>query len=528
MSNKNNVPAPAEEKSRGISAFEPQTLILGVLLAFLTAGICMQIIGKVGTTPNTSIIGAVFAMIFARIPLQRMHLFRSLERQNLLQTIVSGAGFAAANCGFIGIAIMFIMGETGYILPLAIGAIIGTVISVLVVGNIFDSKIFPAQGAWPPGVATAGAIEAGDQGGEKSKRLLQGLALGVIGSYFKIPVAGIGIVFIANLYSMVALGVGLILRGYSTQIFGFNLGSTNIPQGIMIGAGMMALIQCVLIITKKSEHEKYRKEALVITVSDEKAKRTIALSLLLHFAGSLILAVISGIVGQLSVGRLVLWVVWTGFSATVAMLLVGMAAMHSGWFPAFAITTIFMTFGVLMGFPPITVALMTGYISTTGPCFADMGYDLKTGWILRGKGADPQYELYGRRQQVIVEAIGAVIGILTVLAFGGAFMAQGLFPPISKTFVTTIQAGGNPELIRQLLLWAIPGAVLQLAFGTKMVGVLFATGLILNNPIYGIGVMCAVIARIIFGTEWMDIRDAGLIAGDGIYGFIVSIFKAFF
>ncbi len=525
MSNKQNISDKSDEKSKGLSAFEPKTIILGSLLAFLIAGICMQIIGKVGTTPNTSIIGAVFAMIFARIPIKAMKDFRSLERQNLLQTIVSGAGFAAANCGFIAVAMMFIIGESSYIVPMAVGAIIGSVISIFVVGNLFDSNLFPAQGAWPSGVATAGAIQAGDEGGTKSRRLIQGIALGVLGSYLKIPVAGIGIVFIANLYSMIALGLGLILRGYSVQIFGFDLGKTSIPQGIMIGAGMMALVQCILVITKKNKEK--NDEEVRITVSDKKASKTIFSSLGLHILGSLSLAIISGIVSQMSIPQLCIWVLWTAFSSVVSMLLVGMAAMRSGWFPAFAITTIFMTFGVLMGFPPIAVAIMTGYISSTGPCFADMGYDLKTGWILRGKGVNPEYECYGRKQQVKIEAVGAVIGILTVVIFGTAFMQEGLFPPISKTFVTTIQAGGDIELIKSLMIWAIPGAIIQLLFGTKMVGVLFATGLVLNNPIYGIGVLCAVVARIAFGTEWMEVRDAGLIAGDGIYGFVTSVIKAF-
>ncbi len=56
-----------------------------------------------------------------------------------------------------------------------------------------------------------------------------------------------------------------------------------------------------------------------------------------------------------------------------------------------------------------------------------------------------------------------------------------------------------------------------------MVGVLFATGLLINNPIYGIGVLAAVIVRLIFGTEFMEIRDAGLIAGDGLYDFSALI-----
>ena len=46
----------ATEKNENISAFEPQIIGIGILLAVLSAIICMQIIGKVGVTPNTSLI----------------------------------------------------------------------------------------------------------------------------------------------------------------------------------------------------------------------------------------------------------------------------------------------------------------------------------------------------------------------------------------------------------------------------------------------------------------------------------------
>lgn len=515
-----------------ISAFEPETFILGVILTFLSAAICMQIIGKVGVTPNTSLIGAIFAMVLGRIPLQVMQKYRSLQRQNLLQTTVSAGGFAAANCGFIAVSIMFVMGETRYIFPMAIGCIIGTVISVIIVGRLFDSKIFPGSGAWPPGVATASAIEAGDEGGEKGKRLLQGLLIGAIASHFGLPAAGIGIVFIANIFSMVGLGIGLILRGYSTQLFGFNLGATSIPQGVMIGAGLVALIQSVVMIVgkdKKKEGQSLaekQEEVVTVTVSEESAKRTILISFGLHIVGALLTSLITGVLFDMTLGKMILWVLWAGFSSVVAMILVGMAAMQSGWFPAFAITTIFMTLGILMGFPPIALAVLTGYISSVGPCFADMGYDLKTGWLLRGSGKNRAYELYGRKQQVIIEAIGAVIGIVVVILFSKMMFNQDIMPPISRVFATAITAGTDVSLVKTLLLWAIPGAAIQLIFGTKSVGVLFATGLLLNNPVYGIGVLAAVVVRLLFGTEFMEVRDAGLIAGDGLYGFFINLIRA--
>ena len=155
-----------------------------------------------------------------------------------------------------------------------------------------------------------------------------------------------------------------------------------------------------------------------------------------------------------------------------------------------------------------------------------MGYDLKTGWILRGKGADPVREIQGRREQVKIEMLGGIIGILVVMMFANMYLSQDIMPPISYTFAAAAQAGANAGLLRELLLWAIPGAIIQIIFGTKMVGVLFATGLLLNNPIYGIGVLLAVIVRKIFGTEFMEVRDSGLIAGDGLYGFFSNLIRS--
>ncbi len=203
---------------------EPATIIFGSILAVLSGIICMQIMGKVGVSANTSILGAVFAMLVARIPMSVFGKFKSLERQNYVQTIVSGAGFSAANCAFVAVAILYVMGETKAIIPMAVGSIFGTVVSVYTVGALFDSPLFPAREAWAPGVATAEVIEAGDEGGDKAKRVVQGIVVGIVGSIFKLPVGAVGIVFIANIVSMLALGIGLLFRGYCAPITGFDLG----------------------------------------------------------------------------------------------------------------------------------------------------------------------------------------------------------------------------------------------------------------------------------------------------------------
>lgn len=520
-----------EVKKEWISAFEPLTLFVAILLAVLSAIICMQLIGKIGTTPNTSLIGAIMAMLISRIPFASFQKFKSLERQNLIQTTVSAGGFAAANCALLTVSIFWVMGETSYIMPMLIGNIFAVGVSILLVGKLFDSKIYPAAEAWPPGVATASAIEAGDEGGTKGKRLIQGIIVGAIATFFKLPAAAVGTAFISNIFAISALGIGLVIRGYAEPIFGLNLGETYIPHGIMIGAGLVALIQSIKIIlsgSNKKSKKSEKQEVISYTVSDKSVIRTIGSAFVIHMLGALLVALISGIISDLSTGKFIAWLLWAAFSSVVSMLLVGMSAMHSGWFPAFAITTIFMTIGVFFGFPPIPLALLTGYVSAVGPCFADMGFDLKSGWILRGRGQDPEYEAFGRKQQVYIELIGGIVGILVAAFSMNIFFESDLLPPVSRVFATTVSAGVDADFLKTLIIWAIPGAIIQFIGGHNMVGVLFGTGLLITNPIYGIGILAAVAARIILGDEFMDMRSAGLIVGDGLFGFFSSIIKALF
>ncbi|NLG86862.1 MAG: peptide transporter [Firmicutes bacterium] len=514
-------------------ALAPETLILSIIMAAAAAAICMQIIARIGITPNTSIIGAIVAMMLARMPFSSMAKFRSLERQNLVQTMTSAGGFAAANCGLLAVGIIYLFGEPGLVIAMLIGSTIATLVGMSLVYSVFDSDLYPGDAPWPPGVATAQAIVAGDQGGQKARRLLEGIVAGAIGTHFGLPMAGIGIVFIANIFAMTALGVGLVIRGYSQQLFGINLGATYIPHGFMIGAGLVSLIQAIIVIqrgskAKKEVHTTSDKQA-TRTVSPAQARRAMLLHLGLYLAGALILAIISGIYTDMSVGTMIVWVLWAGISALLAAILVGLAAMHSGWFPGFAITVIFLTLGLFMGFPGLPLALLSGYVASSGPCFADMGYDLKTGWLLRGEGQDAEYELKGRREQVIAELIGGVVGMVMVALFMNMHFELDMLPPVSQVFATTVQAGVEPGIVRQLVMWAIPGAILQAIGGSgRAMGILFATGLLINNPIYGIGVLLAVIIRLIIGTEPMEIREAGLIAGDGLYGFFSAIARSFF
>ena len=126
---------------------------------------------------------------------------------------------------------------------------------------------------------------------------------------------------------------------------------------------------------------------------------------------------------------------------------------------------------------------------------------------------------------MLFRSIGISVALITI----NIYFNYNIIPPVSKVFATTVQAAADTSLINTLVIWAIPGLILQLMGGnSNMLGVLFATGLLIDNPIYGIGVLLAAVARIIFGNEFMEIRDAGLIAGDGLYGFFSTLFQAIF
>ncbi|MCG6197670.1 OPT family oligopeptide transporter, partial [Anoxybacillus sp. LAT_38] len=85
--------------------------------------------------------------------------------------------------------------------------------------KLFDSRIFPASGTWPPGVATAESIIAGDRGGKRAALLGVGAAGGLLGSYLGVSMSAFGVAFIGNIWALTMFGIGLLLRQYSVPLF---------------------------------------------------------------------------------------------------------------------------------------------------------------------------------------------------------------------------------------------------------------------------------------------------------------------
>ena len=109
-----------------------------------------------------------------------------------------------------------------------------------------------------------------------------------------------------------------------------------------------------------------------------------------------------------------------------------------------------------------------------------------------------------------------------------------MIPPVDFVYAATIEAGVDSSVAWSIALWAIPGAILQFIGGPKrQMGILFATGLLLVDPIAGWTVLTGLAIRVtilkIKGEEaqnTMYTTAAGFIAGDALYSFFTSIFRA--
>lgn len=529
-------------------AYAPHILILNIVMSVLGAIIGLELIVRTGVAPNTSIVGALFAIIISRIPIAILKKYQSIHCQNLIQTSISGATFSAANCFLLPIGVPVIMGRMDLMYPMLIGSFLATIIDATILYKTFDSEMFPAEGAWPPGVASAESILAVVQKGKKALLLLAGMGIGIGGKMIGIPTDLLGVSWFGDFAAMAALGVGSLVigiiktNGFIIDIFGTSLPVITdlfgegadlmarpmfqyMPHGIMIGAGLISLIQCGRMLLKKSDGNS---AAGKFSSSMANMKKALGGGYVAYLIVAVLLAVITGIWSDMSMFQLIIWVIFSAFAAIASELIVGISAMYSGWFPGFATALIFLIVGMLIGFPAIPLGILVAYTSATGPAFSDMAYDLKCGYILRGCGQDQELELEGRKQQYYSEMIGFAVAFVLVAIMAGKYFDQGLFAPVDATFAATIEAGAGAGVAKWLVIWAVPGAIIQLLGGSRQVGILFATGLLVGSTINGLTILIALALRYVLvkrnkeNEQTLNILGAGSLAGAALYSFFTA------
>ena len=529
-------------------AYAPHILILNIVMSVLGAIIGLELIVRTGVAPNTSIVGALFAIIISRIPIAILKKYQSIHCQNLIQTSISGATFSAANCFLLPIGVPVIMGRMDLMYPMLIGSFLATIIDATILYKTFDSEMFPEEGAWPPGVASAESILAVVQKGKKALLLLAGMGIGIGGKMIGIPTDLLGVSWFGDFAAMAALGVGSIVigiiktNGFIIDIFGTSLPVITdlfgegadlmaqpmfqyMPHGIMIGAGLISLIQCGRVLLKKSDGNS---AAGKFSSSMANMKKALGGGYIAYLIVAVLLAVITGIWSDMSMLQLIIWIVFSAFAAIASELIVGISAMYSGWFPGFATALIFLIVGMLIGFPAIPLGILVAYTSATGPAFSDMAYDLKCGYILRGCGQDQELEIEGRKQQYYSEMIGFAVAFVLVAIMAGKYFDQGLFAPVDATFAATIEAGAGAGVAKWLVIWAVPGAIIQLLGGSRQVGILFATGLLVGSTINGLTILIALALRYVLvkrnkeNEQTLNILGAGSLAGAALYSFFTA------
>lgn len=533
---------------------EPAVFVVAIIVAILGCIVGLQVQIHTGTTPDTSIVGAIFAILIAQIPLRWLKPFKNIHRQNLVQTTISGATFASANCMFLTMGIPVIMGWPQLMVPMLIGATLATIVDATILYKSFGSPMFPAEGAWPPGIAVAESIYAMADKGKRALLLLVGSAAGWIGAMIGIPMDLVGVVWVGSLVAMGAFGVGALLKGilstnefsltfaghtgtFATDIFGSDFSFADsvslsyLGHGAMIGAGIISLLQCARILFKKEENGTSAASRFGTSLSD--MKNALSKGFIAYIVIAIGLAIATGLYYEMGIVKLIAWVIFAAVAALVSELIVGVSAMHSGWFPGFATALLFLIIGMMIGFPTLPLAILAGFTAATGPAFSDMGNDLKAGWILRGKGADMELEKVGRKQQYYAELLGFGVAFVMVAIFAKGYFNQGMFAPINFVYQSTIEAGSTVEVMKWLAIWAIPGALIQLLGGNHQAGILFATGFLVGWTEAGVVILIAISIRaiVIHKNPERDsifaILGVGALVGSALRDFSTSMLGLF-
>jgi uncharacterized oligopeptide transporter (OPT) family protein len=534
-----NTGAPGREPATGDSAgtahpraLAPTNLILTLVISVFGAIVGIQMLASLGITPSTSLIGALVAMTLARIPVRAFRGLRSVHAQNLAQTSISSATFGAANSLFLPIGIPFLFGLPEMVVPMLVGVSLAMLLDAWLLYRMFDTPAFPARNPWPLGIAAAEAIRAGDGGGRQAWLLLGGLGTGVVGAVFALPMSAFGVALIGGLGAMIAFAAGLITRAYSLPMFGIDLAKLYLPHGMMIGAGLVALVQVASAVRRKAgDSSPGSARGSTRVVEAQSLGRSLRLGAVGYLAIMVLLCTGTGIYTHMPLGMLLLFILYGTFSAFVHELIVGIAAMHSGWFPAFAVALISLLIGILIGFPPEALIVLAGFSAATGPAFADMGYDLKAGYLLRGEQPGSLFEAQGRREQMIAAMLGFGVAVAVVAVSWRLFFDAGKTAPINAAYVAAIKAGISAETARNLAIWAIPGALLQWIGGARrQLGVMLATGLLIANPLAGwlvaSGIAFRLIAQRLIGSgidRHLEVFAGGVISGDALYSFFSGL-----
>ena len=125
-----------------------------------------------------------------------------------------------------------------------------------------------------------------------------------------------GVAFIGNVWALSMFGIGLLIRGYSVLLFnnawfaaiipGGDINKAYLPHGMMVGAGIVALVQVAIIIARRNRMHADNAGAMRTPAH---VRRSLGLGFVVYLLIAVAIALPGGLVAQLSFGMLVLFLI---------------------------------------------------------------------------------------------------------------------------------------------------------------------------------------------------------------------------
>mgnify|MGYP004529094401 FL=1 len=556
--------------------FTPTSFILGVLLAVIFGGANAYLGLRVGMTVSASIPAAVISMGIVRLLLKR----DSILENNMVQTIGSAGESLAAGAIFTLPALFMWAKEHGTAMPsfftIAMLAISGGLLGVLFMVPLRHALIVEEHGRlpYPEGTACSKVLLAGEEGGEKAKKVLKGLLAATIYKFLadglklfpsevdfksrKLRGAGFGIDVLPAL-----VGVGYICgaRVSSYLLSGAVLGWLVLMPAFVLVGGANILFPATKAIETLSTWELWgnyiryigagavaaggiislvKTLPLIVTTfrkavrgygsaGKERTERDIPMRYVIIgiVAILLILCVMPQI--RLSVPMALFIAVFGFFFATVSARMVGLVGSSNNPVSGMAIATLLLSSFVLKltgqnGLKGMTVAISMGTVICIVAAMAgDTSQDLKTGFIV---GATPWKQQVGELIGAAVSGL-AIGGVLYLLQAAWSFGDSEL-PAPQATLMKLVVEG----VMGDYLPWSLILIGVFIAVAVEIVGIPvlpFSIGLYL--PIHlSTAIMVGGLLRLFYERKKNEtyVQDgilfsSGLIAGEGLIGILLAV-----
>ena len=126
-------------------AGNPAIIVVMLLTSIIGAIIGMELIVGFGLSTNSSIIGALIAVIIGMIPLKFTRQFKNIHAQNIVETAISCATFGAGNVLMVCVSVIWVFDRPDMCLGILIGGVIAFIVDITMMYWMFDTPPYGSE-----------------------------------------------------------------------------------------------------------------------------------------------------------------------------------------------------------------------------------------------------------------------------------------------------------------------------------------------------------------------------------------------